>query len=107
MQQKKQRPLRRNDASKYLQEIWGLRRAPGTLGQDAVHGTGSDFFYVNGLPYYWPAGLDAWAKVRLQGKPANRAQDHKRIIGTGMRSRTAPHIVRGRQPSLPEISADI
>jgi hypothetical protein len=101
--QKRQRPLRRKQVSEYLDKNWGIQRSPGTLGQDAVHGTGPDFFYVNGLPYYWPAHLDAWAKARLQGKPANRARDHKRIVGTGMRSRTAPRIVRDEGPEHPPI----
>jgi hypothetical protein len=65
--------LRRWDASKYLLEVHGLQFAPGTLAKFACEGTGPEIHFVNKLPFYRPAGLDAWAKTKF-GKPTPRAQ---------------------------------
>jgi hypothetical protein len=93
MSDQKPQLLRRKQASEYLREIWGLERTVGTLTQDAFHGRGPDFVYINGVPYYQPSAIDAWIEAQL--KPTKQRRDHK-AIGGGMRTKTAPRIVRPR-----------
>jgi hypothetical protein len=97
MSDQKPQLLRRKQASEYLREIWGLDRTVGTLTQDAFHGRGPDFVYINGVPYYQPSAIDAWIKAQLV--PTKQSRDHKAIEG-GMRTKTAPRIVRPR-PETP------
>src|SRR5262249_11778104 len=63
--------LRRWEASQYLLAVWGLKRAPGSLSQDAVRGIGPEFHVFNNVPYYTPVGLDAWVKAGMS-KPTRR-----------------------------------
>jgi hypothetical protein len=68
--------LRRREASSYLWEEHGFQRAPTTLAKDACGASrnpGPPFKYVNGIPYYWPSGLDDWvrtirSRVRVRAK---------------------------------------
>jgi hypothetical protein len=54
------RLLRRKEASRYLEEKWGVSRAPSTLAKLAVIGGGPSFRRFNRVPYYDPENLDAW-----------------------------------------------
>jgi len=65
--------LRRWQASQYLLEVHGLQCAPATLAKKACKGTGPEICFVNGIPFYRPAGLDAWAKASI-GKPTPHAR---------------------------------
>ncbi len=55
------RPLRRNEASNYLYETHGIRRAVGTLAKLAVVGGGPRFRVAGRTPLYSADDLDAWA----------------------------------------------
>ncbi len=59
------RPLRRNEASIYLYENHGIRRAVGTLAKLAVVGGGPRFRVAGRIPLYAPDDLDAWAESIL------------------------------------------
>jgi hypothetical protein len=85
--------LRRWQASAYLEEEHGLRRAPATLAKDACGNAGPPFRYINRIPFYWPAGLDNWVKTarsrsRLRAKkydqPRNRRPGGRISTGAGM-----------------------
>jgi hypothetical protein len=67
--------LRRWQASAYLEEEHGLRRAPATLAKDACGNTGPPFRYINRIPFYWPAGLDNWVKT-ARSRPRLRAKKY-------------------------------
>lgn len=60
--------LRREGASRYLSDTWGIRRAPATLAKLAVVGGGPAFYKAGRWPMYDPADLDAWARGLL-GRP--------------------------------------
>jgi hypothetical protein len=55
------RRLRRSDASTYLLETHGIRRAVGTLAKLAVVGGGPRFRVAGRTPLYSTEDLDAWA----------------------------------------------
>ena len=57
--------LRRKQASKYLQEKWGISRTHGTLAKLAVVGGGPKFQYANRTPLYPVEELDGWAESIL------------------------------------------
>lgn len=57
--------LRRNEASRYLREKWGIKRAPATLAKLACTGGGPEFHKFGRWPMYAEEGLDRWAKGRL------------------------------------------
>jgi len=59
------RRLRRTEASEYLLERWGIRRAPSTLAKLAVIGGGPAFQSANRTPLYLPDELDRWAESLL------------------------------------------
>jgi hypothetical protein len=59
------RPLRRAEASKYLDETHAIRRAPGTLAKLAVVGGGPRYRVAGRTPLYTPDDLDAWAESIL------------------------------------------
>jgi hypothetical protein len=56
-----QRPLRRNEASDYLFEKYGIKRKPVTLAKYATVGGGPVFRSAGRFPLYDPADLDFWA----------------------------------------------
>jgi hypothetical protein len=60
-----QRFLRRGAACQYLDEIWGVIRAPSTLAKYAVIGGGPVFRRDSRFPLYSPDDLDAWAASKL------------------------------------------
>lgn len=57
--------LRRTEASQYLNEEWGIIRAPSTLAKLATIGGGPMFERANRIPLYLPEFLDAWARSIL------------------------------------------
>ena len=59
------RPLRRFEASEYLFERHGIKRAPATLAKLAVIGGGPAFRKANRTPLYDITTLDAWAESLL------------------------------------------
>lgn len=68
--------LRRADASRYLVEVWGIRRAPATLAKLAVVGGGPRFYKAGKWPMYDSADLDAWAR-ELLGQPLRNTSDRR------------------------------
>jgi len=61
------RLLRRKAASDYLNDKFGLPRAPSTLAKLAVLGGGPIFRRAGRIPLYEPADLDTWAASKLSG----------------------------------------
>ena len=59
--------LRRKAASKYLQEVHGVVRAPSTLAKYAVLGGGPIFQRLGRDPVYTPVNLDEWVASKLSG----------------------------------------
>jgi hypothetical protein len=60
-----QKFLRRNAASQYLEETWGMNRAPGTLAKYAVIGGGPTFRRAGRVPLYSTDDLDEWVASKL------------------------------------------
>jgi hypothetical protein len=56
------RYMRRIEASYYLNNTWGIVRAPQTLAKYAVEGRGPKFVKVGTVPMYRPEWLDSWAR---------------------------------------------
>jgi hypothetical protein len=54
-------PLRREAASRYLLDRWGIERKTGTLAKLAVTGGGPKFRHAGRVPLYDPLDLDEWA----------------------------------------------
>jgi hypothetical protein len=76
------RRFRRNEASEYLKETWGLDRKVSTLGKYASSGGGPRFEYAGRVPLYPQDELDTWAQSILSGlcsstaeKPNRRTED--------------------------------
>ena len=67
--------MRRRDAPRYLLEIHGLQYAADTLAKFACEGIGAEMTYVNDIPFYTPAALDAWAKLKTS-KPTRQARKY-------------------------------
>jgi hypothetical protein len=61
------RYLRREDASKYVTETWGVPCAVRSLAKWAVVGGGPPFRKCGKFPLYAPTDLDVWAKARIGG----------------------------------------
>ena len=59
------RRLRRVNASAYLNDKWGIVRAPATLAKLACIGGGPRFELANRTPLYREDELDAWAQSVL------------------------------------------
>src|SRR5262245_58844586 len=74
---RKRRLLRRQQASRYLLETYGVHCALATLAQYACRGGGPTFQYIERVPYYTPANLDKWITGRL-GRPRVRSQQRNR-----------------------------
>lgn len=68
------RPLRRQEASKYLHERYGISRKPATLAKLACVGGGPRFMRAKRIPLYAPADLDAWAEAILTPPAASTAE---------------------------------
>lgn len=57
--------LRRKAASQYLDEAWGVNRAPSTLAKYAVIGGGPTFRRAGRVPLYSTDDLDEWVASKL------------------------------------------
>lgn len=57
--------LRRDEASDYLLNVYGIQRAPATLAKLVTTGGGPRYYKVNRSPLYPVAELDAWARKQL------------------------------------------
>lgn len=66
--------LRRKAASKYLNDVHGVTRAPSTLAKYAVIGGGPVFQRMGRDPVYTPAGLDDWVASQLSGPMRSTSQ---------------------------------
>jgi hypothetical protein len=85
MRATKSKLLRRSDgsASKYLQDVWGIKRAPPTLTHDAMRGAGPAFTCISGRIFYTDKSLDAYARSQLNkplsphGRKINRTKGRK------------------------------
>jgi hypothetical protein len=62
---KQKRRFRRDAASKYLKEAWGLDYAPRTLAKMACVGGGPPMEYAGRFPLYPQDGLDEWAAAKI------------------------------------------
>src|SRR3954454_19134415 len=67
--------LRRDAASRYLKETWGVIRAPATLAKLAVIGGGPPFHRAGRWPLYGPDHLDVWA-LELIGEARTCTSEH-------------------------------
>ena len=70
----KVRRLRRDEASRYLNDAWGISRTPKTLAKLAVVGGGPMFRMDGRFPLYETAALDAWARERLSEPKRSTAE---------------------------------
>lgn len=66
--------LRRDGASAYLFDRWGIKRTPKTLAKLAVIGGGPRFRKDGIRPLYDPADLDEWAQGRLSPLVSSTAE---------------------------------
>lgn len=57
--------LRREEASAYLREVYGIRLATATLAKMVTTGGGPRYFKANRSPLYPTDELDAWAQRHL------------------------------------------
>jgi hypothetical protein len=83
LRKKRDRLLRRSQASQYLWEKYGLRYALQTLAKYACQGMGPEFQYVEKVPYYTTTNLDRWVLDRLS-RPRVRTWQRsqlQRILG--------------------------
>jgi hypothetical protein len=76
------RRFRRDEASSYLKERWGLERKSSTLAKYACLGGGPRFEYAGRIPIYPENELDTWARSILSAlcsstaeKPSREAED--------------------------------
>lgn len=69
--------LRRAEAARYLQEVYGLPRSTRTLAKLAcVSSDGPPMVYAGRFPLYPIPGLDAYAKAQLSG-PVRSTSERK------------------------------
>lgn len=71
------RPLRRDEASIYLFETYGIRRSRATLAKQAVTGGGPKFRKAGHAVLYEIADLDAWANELLTPPAATTAAHYR------------------------------
>ena len=62
------RPLRRNEAAKYIMDTWNIPCRPKTLAKLACIGGGPVHFLAGRFPLYDPEDLDEWCRSRLSAK---------------------------------------
>jgi hypothetical protein len=63
--------MTRNDASRHLQQTYGLRCSPQTLAKYASIGGGPVFRKAAAQAIYTEADLNAWAEARISGPRAS------------------------------------
>jgi hypothetical protein len=59
------RYMRRPVVSRYLHDVWGIKRAPSTLAKLACLGGGPRFVKAGRTPLYSPADVDDWARSQI------------------------------------------
>jgi hypothetical protein len=69
-----ERLLRRPEASRYLNEIWGIPHAPATLAKLAVVGGGPEFRKAGRTPLYPQDGLDTYAQSKMSRRVRSTAE---------------------------------
>jgi hypothetical protein len=68
------RLLRRGEASEYLKNVWGIRRAPASLATYAHKGGGPVFVHIGTIPFYFTKDLDAWAKTKISPRKRSTSE---------------------------------
>jgi hypothetical protein len=94
-----QRPLSRREASDYLLEKHGIRRAPTTLAKLATVGGGPVFRKANRAVIYDPPALDAFA-VEITSQPLRTTSEKLSKADAGPRQRSCgviPHDLAKKQ----------
>jgi hypothetical protein len=81
--QRDPRRFRRTEASVYLWEKHGIKRAPATLAKDAVKGGGPKMTYVFGLPLYTADHLDEYAKEGISAPVRSTAERRLAMAESG------------------------
>jgi hypothetical protein len=71
------RRFRRNDASRYLKETWGLDFATRTLAKFACLGGGPVMEYSGRIPLYSEQALDAFARSKI--KPPVKSTSERQL----------------------------
>ena len=72
------RPLNRSEASAYLLDVHGIKRAPATLAKLASIGGGPAFRKAGRIPQYTPQNLDLYAEeIRL---PPIRGEKYEQFM---------------------------
>jgi hypothetical protein len=72
------RRFRRDEASAYLKQSWGLDRKTSTLAKYASLGGGPKFEYAGRVPIYPQNELDTWAQSILSGLCSSTAEKPSR-----------------------------
>jgi len=70
----KVRRLRRDEASRYLNDGWGISRTQKTLAKLAVTGGGPAFRKDGRFPLYETDALDEWARAQLSEQVYSTAE---------------------------------
>jgi hypothetical protein len=70
----KTRYLRRNAASEYLMETWGISRTPKTLAKLATIGGGPKFCRDGRIPLHTEEWLDEWVREQLSATISSTAE---------------------------------
>ena len=83
--------LRRDRASKYLKDEWGISRTSKTLAKEAVNGGGPTMGYDGRIPLYTTDSLDEYAEgvlsapvrstAELRMQKADEASTHLTSVG--------------------------
>ncbi|MCJ2039551.1 hypothetical protein MKK55_11450 [Methylobacterium sp. J-059] len=71
---RRNRRLRRTDASKYLREKWDLSYGPTTLAKLACIGGSPPMEYIGRIPTYPVDGLDTWAAAKISPRVNSTAE---------------------------------
>ena len=89
----KTRRLRREGASAYLNEEWGISRTPKTLAKEAVTGGGPAMEYDGRIPLYTTTSLDEYASRALSSPVKSTAE---------LRTQKANKLVHNPNPNIRE-----
>jgi hypothetical protein len=82
--------LRRKAASQYLEDKYGIHRAPATLAKLAVIGGGPPFRRDGRIPLYSTDDLDKWATSRLSAPMRSTSDGATPMLNTTPQSRDVP-----------------
>ena len=88
--------LRRKDASQYLNDVWGLRRAPSTLAVIACRRSDGPKMVYHGRTCLYPiAALDAYAREILSS-PVRSTSERKEGLEASRKAKAAVESVQPR-----------